>query len=599
MSTAQQARPRRSSADRVLTGVAGGLGERLGIDPLVIRLAFVDPRARRRRRRRAVPRVVPRHGVAGPARRARPAPRTTARGALAVALVVGGLLVISRRAGLWFGDEIVWPAALAVAGSAVLWTRGDGAHRAKWLRRLPHADLIDGSRVRALVGVGLILLGAWALLSNNLTLFANAPLAVVAVLGGVAVVAGPWVWRLGRQVALERRERIRQEERAEMAAHLHDSVLQTLALIQRTDDPGEMVALARGQERALRTWLYGKMRPGGAGSLSAALDDVAAEVERTHRTRIEVVIVGDCPVDDGVRALVHACREAMVNAARHSGARGVSRLRRGRGRRGDGVRAGPGHRVRARERSGRSPRHRRVDRGPDGAQRRPRADRERARPRHRGPAADPESAGVIRVFLVEDHELFASGVRTELGKGSSSSDMPGPWRTRSRACSRPNRTSCFSTCTCPTATGRAWSSGARTCGSSRCQRLGRGRGRHRRDPRRRPRLRHEVDLAAELADAIRRVHEGDAVFSPRLAGFVLDAFAGSAPPSIDPELDQLTAANARCSGTSPGGTRTRRSRGSSIISVKTVETHVSAVLRKLRLSNRYQVARWAVDRRVV
>lgn len=109
-----------------------------------------------------------------------------------------------------------------------------------------------------------------------------------------------------------------------MAAHLHDSVLQTLALIQRTDDPGDMVALARGQERALRPWLYGKMRPGGSGSLSAALDDVAAEVERTHRTRIEVVVVGDCPVDDGVRALVHACREAMVNAARHSGARGVS-----------------------------------------------------------------------------------------------------------------------------------------------------------------------------------------------------------------------------------------------------------------------------------
>jgi signal transduction histidine kinase len=100
-------------------------------------------------------------------------------------------------------------------------------------------------------------------------------------------------------------------------------VLQTLSLIQRTDDPGEMVALARGQERELRTWLYGKSRAGGSGSLSAAFDDVADEIERTHRTRIELVMVGDCPADDGVRALVHACREAMVNAARHSGARGV------------------------------------------------------------------------------------------------------------------------------------------------------------------------------------------------------------------------------------------------------------------------------------
>jgi signal transduction histidine kinase len=304
--------------------VAGGLGERLGIDPLVIRLAFV---------------VLTLAGGAGlvlylsafllmawPDPNAEPvqAPRTTARQALAVAFVVAGVLVIARTAGLWLGDQIVWPAALAITGSAVLWTRGDGAHRARWLRRLPHVDAIDGSRIRALVGVGLVLVGSWALLSNNLSLFSNAPLAAAAVLTGVAVVMGPWVWRLVRQVGFERRERIRQEERAEMAAHLHDSVLQTLALIQRTDDPGEMVALARGQERELRTWLYGKMRPGGAGSLSAALDDVAADIERTHRTRIEVVMVGDCPVDVGVRALVHACREALVNAARHSGARGVS-----------------------------------------------------------------------------------------------------------------------------------------------------------------------------------------------------------------------------------------------------------------------------------
>jgi signal transduction histidine kinase len=326
MATAVRAgsRLRRSSNDRVLAGVAGGLGERLGVDALVIRLAFV---------------VLALAGGAGvvvyvsafllmgwPDPNAEPVqtPRTTALQALAVASVVAGLLVIARSAGLWLGDRIVWPAALAIVGSAVLWTRGDGAHRARWLRRVPQVDAIDGSRIRALVGVGLVLVGSWALLSNNPSLFANAPLAVAAVLVGVAVVAGPWAWRLVRQVTLERRERIRQEERAEMAAHLHDSVLQTLALIQRTDDADEMAALARGQERELRTWLYGKSRPGGSGSLSGALDDVADEVERTHRTRVELVMVGDCSVDDGVHALVHACREAMVNAARHSGARGVS-----------------------------------------------------------------------------------------------------------------------------------------------------------------------------------------------------------------------------------------------------------------------------------
>jgi signal transduction histidine kinase len=105
---------------------------------------------------------------------------------------------------------------------------------------------------------------------------------------------------------------------------VHDSVLQTLALIQRTDDAREMVSLARGQERELRTWLYGGSLRAIPGSLSAALDELAAEVEAAHRTRVDVVLVGDGPVDEPTRALVDACREAIVNAARHSGARGVS-----------------------------------------------------------------------------------------------------------------------------------------------------------------------------------------------------------------------------------------------------------------------------------
>jgi signal transduction histidine kinase len=243
--------------------------------------------------------------------------------------VLAGVLLALRGIGLWLGDGVVWPAALVAFGSAVIWTRGDQATRAKWLARMPswiREEDESRPRIRTLVGALVIALGAWAFLSSNppLDLFDNAPLAVATVVVGLAVIAGPGIWRLVRQASDERRERIRQEERAEMAAHLHDSVLQTLALIQRTEDPNEMVALARGQERELRTWLYGKTKPGGEGSLSAALDAVAVEVERAHRTRIEIVMVGDCPLDDGVRALVHACREAFVNAARHSGARGVS-----------------------------------------------------------------------------------------------------------------------------------------------------------------------------------------------------------------------------------------------------------------------------------
>src|SRR5262245_20749629 len=319
---------RRSATDRVLTGVAGGIGERLEIDPVIVRLVFVVltfaggiglvlyvASA-----------LVSRHpSDALPP----PPPRNTTRQAVAIVLIVTGVLLLLRATGLWFGDGIVWPAALVVFGSAVIWTRGDEATRARWLRRMPRGvreEAESHPRIRTLVGVVVIALGVWAFLSSNapLDLFDNAPFAVTTVLVGLAVIAGPGIWRLVRQVSDERRERIRQEERAEMAAHLHDSVLQTLALIQRTEDPNEMVALARGQERELRTWLYGKTQPGGEGSLSAALDGVAVEVEKAHRTRIEIVMVGDCAVDDGVRALVHACREALVNAARHSGARGVS-----------------------------------------------------------------------------------------------------------------------------------------------------------------------------------------------------------------------------------------------------------------------------------
>jgi DNA-binding NarL/FixJ family response regulator len=104
---------------------------------------------------------------------------------------------------------------------------------------------------------------------------------------------------------------------------------------------------------------------------------------------------------------------------------------------------------------------------------------------------------------------------------------------------------------------------------------------------------------AELADAIRRVHEGDAVFSPRLAGFVLDAFAGSAPPSIDPELDQLTAREREGLRYIARGDAHKEIAGQLHISVKTVEKHVSAVLRKLQLASRYELSRWAVDRRFV
>jgi signal transduction histidine kinase len=138
-------------------------------------------------------------------------------------------------------------------------------------------------------------------------------------------VLGPWAWRLAAERDVERTARIRTEERAEMAARVHDSVLQTLALVQReSGDPRRVAALARRQERELRSWLYPDPRTAEGGGLAAAMDAAAAEVEELHGVPVELVRTGDLPVDDRVEALVLAAREAMTNAARHSGADQIS-----------------------------------------------------------------------------------------------------------------------------------------------------------------------------------------------------------------------------------------------------------------------------------
>jgi signal transduction histidine kinase len=145
---------------------------------------------------------------------------------------------------------------------------------------------------------------------------------VAVVLLGATLMIGPWLLRTWRTLSEERRERIRTQAHADLAAHLHDSVLQTLALIQKqAGDPREVVRLARSQERDLRGFLYGEAP--ADESLAAALRRVAAEVEDDHRVPVEVVTVGDAPLDDRTRALLAAAREAVVNAARHAEADAV------------------------------------------------------------------------------------------------------------------------------------------------------------------------------------------------------------------------------------------------------------------------------------
>jgi signal transduction histidine kinase len=127
----------------------------------------------------------------------------------------------------------------------------------------------------------------------------------------------------------ERQARALAEERAQMAAHVHDSVLQTLALIQRSpDDPQTVVRLARAQERELRAWLFEGRPPGAisedATMLGQGIGLLQRHVEADHGIKVQVVVVGDCPLTDALRALLDAAKEATVNAAKWSGADQVS-----------------------------------------------------------------------------------------------------------------------------------------------------------------------------------------------------------------------------------------------------------------------------------
>jgi signal transduction histidine kinase len=180
-----------------------------------------------------------------------------------------------------------------------------------------------GFGIALVVGAGLLFLQANGALGGARDLV----LSVVVVALGLGLVLAPFWLRLVRGLDAERAARIRSQERAEVAAHLHDSVLQTLALMQkRADDPREVATLARRQERELRAWLAGDgVRP-GERSLAAALRSVAEEVEERHRIAVEVVVVGDRDLDERSSALVDAAREALQNAAAHAGEAGPIRL---------------------------------------------------------------------------------------------------------------------------------------------------------------------------------------------------------------------------------------------------------------------------------
>jgi signal transduction histidine kinase/phage shock protein PspC (stress-responsive transcriptional regulator) len=182
--------------------------------------------------------------------------------------------------------------------------------------------------LRIVIGVALLGGGLGWLLTARESLALLRPLGgVVAVAAGLVLLLGPWWFRIARDLVLERQARARAEERAEVAARVHDSVLQTLALIQRrSDDPAAVIALARAQERELRSWLFEGRAPGSAVSstLAGGIREIQQDAEGRHGVPVEVVTVGDCPLSPDVEALLAAAREAVVNAAKWSGAPVIS-----------------------------------------------------------------------------------------------------------------------------------------------------------------------------------------------------------------------------------------------------------------------------------
>jgi signal transduction histidine kinase len=283
----------RDDGNRVVAGVCAGIARALDADVTFVRLtfsllafasgagivAYVGAWA-----------MLPAPGASLPSRKRR---------VFGAILLVWGAVLTLR--GLGVADSIVWPLAFFAAGLVLLGGTTFG---------------LEEKRARVAAGV-LILIGVVTFVSNNTSGSASTVLAPGAVAIALLLILAPWAWRLAREREAERAVRIRTEERADFAARVHDSVLQTLTLIQK--DPSDARRLARRQERELRAWLYPDREPASDATLAGAIDAAAAEIEELHGVRVEVVRTGDAPLDERTQALILAGREAMTNAAKHSG----------------------------------------------------------------------------------------------------------------------------------------------------------------------------------------------------------------------------------------------------------------------------------------
>ena len=416
----------RRARHRVLAGVAGGIADHLRISPVAVRVAFV---------------VLAAGGGLGlalyavfwivvppPPGESRRTPWWTYVLAAAIAVASFGIAVNNGPVAPLFV-----PSVLALIGGALIWRQASDTERAEWWK-------ISRRSLTAAAGPGgcaggrdrLVVVGGIVVIARaDFSALRDGVVAVLVTAVGIALITGPWWVGMVSQLGAERTERIRSQERAELAAKLHDSVLQTLALIQRNaGNPREVARLARGQERELRTLLYGP--EANTGRLAKALSDAAAEIEDAYAVTVDAVVVGDSELDDDLRALVASAREAMQNAAKHAQVRDISLYAeveagavvayvrdRGVGFDAGGDRRGP-------------PGCAWFDHRADRTTRRHRHDSDRGRRRYRGCATDTEEpmtsgpahgtndegvepAMTVTVFLVDDHALFRTGVKAELG----------------------------------------------------------------------------------------------------------------------------------------------------------------------------------------
>ncbi len=339
---------RRDPQHGMVAGVCAGLGNRFQVDPLLVRFGFVATTL-------AsgiglvlyvlawilMPAEKAEDGTVHAAISAR-GHRATVEVAMGAGFLLLAVLLAFRELGLPFSDVLIWPLTLVAAGGALIWHRStagpatvasggappSAALTAPAAPPAPEPASLGGESRPAVIsrigiGVTLVIAAAIVFLQFTGALAAATDVALAALVVAIAfgVIFAPWFVRLAKSLAAERAERIRSQERAEVAAHLHDSVLQTLALVQkRAGDPREVAALARRQERELRTWLSGApAHEAGERWLAAELEAAAQEVEEAHGVPIDVVAVGDAELDRDGEALVAAAREAMLNAAKFAG----------------------------------------------------------------------------------------------------------------------------------------------------------------------------------------------------------------------------------------------------------------------------------------